>query len=119
MIPASRATRRPKGRFSMKRYFAIFVIVGVVVSLGAYLSSSSAQQQQTGTFHGRKIIFPESSIPRPGHIHTIYYIVGSREFAPQPPSDAETPASLACVYQLVSGPTGCPIATSTNPPTGG
>jgi kumamolisin len=103
----------------MKRSIAVFVVVGVVVSLGAYLSSSSAQEQQTGTFHGRKIIFPESSIPRPGHISTNYFIVGSREFTPQPPSDAETPASLACVYQLVSGPTGCPIATSTNVPTGG
>ena len=103
----------------MKRSLAIFVIVGVVVSLGAYLSSGSAQEQQTGTFHGRKIIFPESSIPHPGHINTNYFIVGSREFTPQPPSGAETPGSLACVYQLVSGPTGCPITTSTNVPTGG
>src|SRR5277367_6273972 len=103
----------------MKRSIAILVTVAVVLSLGAYLSSSSAQEQQTGTFHGRKIIFPESSIPRPSHINTNYFIVGSRVFTPQPPPDAETPASLACVYQLVSGPTGCPIATSINVPTGG
>jgi len=103
----------------MKRSFVIFAMVGLVFSLGAYLSSSSAQEQQTGTFHGRKIIFPESSVPRPGHINTNYFIVGSREFTPQPPPDAETPASLACVYQLVSGPSGCPIATSANVPTGG
>jgi kumamolisin len=103
----------------MKRSFAIFVIAGVIVSLGAYLSSSSVPEQQTGTFHGRKIIFPESSIPHPGRINTNYFIVGSKEFTPQPPSDAETPGSVACVYQLVSGPTGCPIATSTNVPTGG
>jgi kumamolisin len=103
----------------MKRSFAIFVIVGVVVSLGAYLSSTSVHEEQTGTFHGRKIIFPESSIPHAGRINTNYFIVGSREFTPQPPSDAETPGSVGCVYQLVSGPTGCPIATSTNVPTGG
>src|ERR1700722_14346456 len=103
----------------MKRSFAIFVIAGVIVSLGAYLSSTSVHEEQTGTFHGRKIIFPESSIPRAGRINTNYFIVGSREFTPQPPSDAETPGSVACVYQLVSGPAGCPIATSTNLPTGG
>jgi len=103
----------------MKRWLVSVLIVGIIMSAGSYLSSGSAQEQQTGTFHGRKIIFPQSSIPRPGHINTNYFIVGSREFTPQPPPDAETPGSLACVYQLVSGPKGCPIATSTNVPTGG
>jgi kumamolisin len=103
----------------MKRSVALFAVVAIALSVGAYLSSGSAQEQQTGTFHGRNIIIPESSIPRPGRINTNYFIVGSREFTPQPPTGAETPGSLACVYQLVSGPTGCPIATSTNVPTGG
>jgi kumamolisin len=103
----------------MKRFIALFAVVASALSVGTYLSSGSAQRQQTGTFHGRNIIIPESSIPRPGRINTNYFIVGSKEFTPQPPPDAETPASLACVYQLVSGPTGCPIATSTNVPTGG
>jgi kumamolisin len=103
----------------MKNYVAMFAIVAIALSVGTYLSSGSAQEHQTGTFHGRNIIIPESSIPRPGRINTNYFIVGSREFTPQPPPDAETPASLGCVYQLVSGPTGCPIATSTNVPTGG
>jgi subtilase family serine protease len=31
----------------------------------------------------------------------------------------ETPGSVACVYELVSGPAGCPVATSTTVPTGG
>jgi subtilase family serine protease len=96
-----------------------FAAIAVVLSVAAYVSSGSAQESQTGTFHGRKIIIPESSIPRPGRINTNYFIVGSRDFTPQPPPDAETPASLACVYKLVSGPSGCPIATSTNVPTGG
>ncbi|HLW88298.1 MAG TPA: S53 family peptidase [Terriglobales bacterium] len=103
----------------MKRFFAFFLIVGMTLSLGAYLSSGSAQEQQYGTFHGRKILIPESSISRSGRIHTNYFFVGSREFTPQPPQGAETPGSLACVYQLVSGPTGCPINTATNVPTGG
>jgi kumamolisin len=103
----------------MKRSIALFAVAAIALSVGTYLSSGSAQEHQTGTFHGRNIIIPESSIPRPGRINTNYFIVGSREFTPQPPPDAETPASLGCVYQLVSGPTGCPIATSTNVPTGG
>ena len=97
----------------------MFAILAIALSVGTYFSSGSAQEQQIGTFHGRNIIIPESSIPHPGRINTNYFIVGSREFTPQPPSDAETPASLACVYQLVDGPPGCPIATSTNVPTGG
>ncbi|MGH9498978.1 MAG: S53 family peptidase [Terriglobales bacterium] len=103
----------------MKRSSLIFAATAVVLSVALYVSSGSAQEQQTGTFQGRKIIIPESSIPRPGRINTNYFIVGSRDFTPQPPPDAETPASLACVYKLVSGPSGCPIATSTNVPTGG
>ncbi len=103
----------------MKRLLVILLVVGMTLSIGTYFSSGSAQEQQTGTFRGRTIIFPESSIPHPGHINTNYFIVGSREFTPQPPFGAETPGSVACVYQLVSGPTGCPITTSTNVPTGG
>src|ERR1035441_5315050 len=43
----------------------------------------------------------------------------SDQLAPQPPPGDETPGSLACVYQLVTGPTGCPIATSITVPSGG
>ncbi|MGO9126556.1 MAG: S8 family serine peptidase [Terriglobales bacterium] len=103
----------------MKRSIPILTIVGITLSLGIYLSSSSAQQQQYGTFHGHKIIIPDSSISRPGRINTNYFFVDSREFTPQPPPGAETPGSLACVYKLVSGSAGCPITTSTNVPTGG
>jgi subtilase family serine protease len=38
---------------------------------------------------------------------------------PGPPAGAETPGSIACVYQLVKQTKGCPIATSTTLPTGG
>jgi len=107
-----------KGESSMKRSLLILVIVVMTLSFGAFFSSGSAQQQY-GTFHGRNIIIPESGIPHPGRINTNYFFVGSKEFTPQPPPGTETPGSLACVYQLVSGPSGCPINTSTNVPTGG
>jgi len=103
----------------MKRSVAIFAIAVIALSLGTYFSSGSAQEEEYGTFHGRKIIIPDSSIPRSGRINTNYFFVDSKEFTPQPPAGNETPGSLACVYQLVSGPTGCPIPTSTNIPTGG
>jgi kumamolisin len=123
MIRASRAVplamRNSKGRFKVKRLIVVLVIAGITFSLGTYFSSGSAQEQQYGTFRGHKIIIPDSSIPRPGRINTNYFFVDSKEFTPQPPPGNETPGSLACVYQLVPGPTGCPIPTSTNIPTGG
>src|ERR1019366_6230661 len=66
------------------------------------------------------IIYPQSSIPQPGRHHTNYFFVDSDVPNPAgPPPGVETPASLACVYQLVSGPPGCPVPPSTNLPTGG
>jgi subtilase family serine protease len=92
-------------------------MIAAFALFGLYLPCSA---QITGsTVNGRPIIVPESSIPRPGRINTNYFLVGYNQRQPQPPPDAETPASLACVYKLVSGPAGCPIATSTNAPTGG
>jgi kumamolisin len=103
----------------MKRFFALSMIAGVALLLGAYLFPCSAQIVTGSTVNGHKIIVPKSSIPHPGHINTNYFLVGSDQRLPQPPPDAETPGSVACVYELVSGPTGCPIATSINVPTGG
>lgn len=71
------------------------------------------------TRDGRQMILPESGIPRPGRATTNYFIVGSTLPQSGPPPGDETPGSIACVYKLVSGPTGCPIATSTTVPTGG
>ena len=39
--------------------------------------------------------------------------------SPHPAPGDETPGSVACVYKLVPGPAGCPIATSTTVPAGG
>jgi len=108
----------------MKRCFVISIPVGLMsigVALFLSMASSPAFAQRTeSTFNGHRIIIPESSIPRPGRHHTNYFFVDSDVPNPNGPDPGdETPGSLACVYQLVTGPAGCPIATSTNLPTGG
>jgi len=97
----------------------MLTMAAVALFAVAALSPASAQTRYESVYNGHRIIFPESSIPRPGHIHTNYFFVDSDKMGPQPPAGAETPGSVACVYKLVSGPSGCPIATSTNVPTGG
>src|ERR1017187_771202 len=62
---------------------------------------------------------PLPSISWPGRHHTNYFFVDSDQPQANPDPGDETPASLACVYKLVTGPTGCPIATSITVPTGG
>ena len=106
------------------RSFLAALTTGALVACGAgvFLSAASAPifaQSLEGAFNGHRIIIPESSIPQVGRHHTNYFFVDSDKPAPQPPSGVETPGSVACVYQLVSGPAGCPVATSTAVPTGG
>jgi kumamolisin len=104
----------------MKRFFGISLIVGVALFLGVASCPVSAQKRMESVFNGHRIIYPQSSIPQPGRHHTNYFFVDSDVPNPNGPNpNDETPASLACVYQLVTGPTGCPIATSKNLPTGG
>ena len=97
----------------------MLTMVAVVLFAGAALCPASAQTRYESVYNGHRIIYPESSIPRPGRPHTNYFFVDSAQPAPQPPPGAETPGSVACVYKLVAGPSGCPIATSTTVPTGG
>ena len=102
-------------RFShVSRFFLVVIALFAVAFCPA-----SAQTGSESVYHGHRIIYPPSSIPVPGRPHTNYFFVDSDQPSPQPISGAETPGSLACVYQLVAGPAGCPIATSTNVPTGG
>jgi kumamolisin len=103
----------------MKRSVVVFLVALMALSLSAYLSPAFAQGLDGSYINGQRITVPESSIPHPGRIHTNYFFVGPTAPQPGPPPGAETPGSVACVYQLVSGPTGCPITTSTNVPTGG
>ncbi len=97
----------------------MLTMVAVVLFAGAALCPASAQDRYESIFNGHRIIYPASSIPVPGRQHTNYFFVDSDQPASQPPAGAETPGSVACVYQFVAGPTGCPIATSITVPTGG
>src|SRR5271163_4610756 len=103
----------------MNRSLRISRIAAVALFLAAACFSSFAQSRTESVFNGRKIIIPESSIPKAGRLHTNYFFVDSDKPNPQPNPGDETPGSLACVYALVTGPAGCPIATSTNVPSGG
>jgi subtilase family serine protease len=105
---------------SLIRAFAVFAVAVFVATLFFAVASSRASAQSVeGVFNGHRIIYPESSIPQPGRHHTNYFFVDSDQPAPQPPAGVETPGSVACVYRLVSGPSGCPVSTSTAVPTGG
>jgi subtilase family serine protease len=104
----------------MKHSLVVSLIAGVVVSLGAYLLPGPVQAADEAKINGFTIEVPQSSIPRPGRIHTNYFFARSETPSTGgPPPGLETPGSLACVYELVKGPQGCPIATSTAVPTGG
>ena len=104
----------------MKPSVVIFSGTVIALLLGAFLCPVFAQNWPLFTPDGRPIVIPESSIPRPGHIHTNYFFANrpGRNQAQPDPGD-ETPASVACVYKLVKTIPGCPIATSKNLPTGG
>src|ERR1700690_3486768 len=99
-------------------------VIGIGVALfggfGLAPLPALAQSRTESVFDGRRIIIPDSSIPRPGRHHTNYFFVDT-DVPNQsgPPSGVETPGSLACVYQLVSGPPGFPVPTRTNVPTAG
>jgi len=105
----------------MKRCLSTLWIVAVTISAILFLSTlpAAAQKRIEGVFNGHRIIYPQSSIPVPGRHHTNYFFVDSDQPSAQAPNGVETPGSVACVYQLVSGPAGCPTSTSTNVPTGG
>jgi kumamolisin len=107
----------------MKTVYAVsrittLTLFAVALFLG-FASCPASAQRIEGVLDGHRIIFPESSIPVSGRHHTNYFFVDSDQPSDAPNPGDETPGSLACVYKLVSGPTGCPIATSKNVPTGG
>jgi kumamolisin len=93
------------------------VLVSSVVVLAVSLVSAQVRR-------GKGIV-PESSIERLEDLgvrmHTNYLILAPEgTVKPAANPGGETPASLGCIYDLVSGPiSGCPIATATEVPTGG
>jgi len=105
----------------MKRSIVISMIALVALAVGAYLLPGRVHAADETRINGFRIVVPESSIPRPGRIHTNYFFAVSDvpNTTGGPPPGAETPGSVACVYKLVQETKGCPIATSTTVPTGG
>jgi len=101
---------------TLKAIAVIMLVVGLFFGISV---SRAFSQNREAVFNGHRIIIPESSIPQIGRHHTNYFFVDSDQAAPQPPPGVETPGSVACVYHLVSGPSGCPVATSTTVPSGG
>ncbi len=99
----------------------VSMVALVVLALGAYLLPGRVHAADQRKINGFNIVVPESSIPRPGRIHTNYFIAVPEQpnNTGGPPPGTETPGSVACVYKLVSGPKGCPVNTSTTVPTGG
>ena len=107
------------GTFHRVFQIVMFTTVAVVFLVGAAFRPASAQTRYESVYNGHRIIYPDSSTPVPGRHHTNYFFVDSDQPTSQPDSGDETPASVACVYRLVTGPTGCPIATSKTVPSGG
>ncbi len=105
----------------MKHSVVVSMVAGVVLSLAAYLLPGRVQAADEAKINGFTLVAPASSIPRPGRTHTNYFfaVPDVPNTTGGPPPGTETPGSLACVYKLVKGPKGCPVATSTTVPTGG
>jgi kumamolisin len=105
----------------MKPSTVVFRVAIVALLLGAYLLPGPVHAADRAKINGFTIVVPQSSIPHPGRIHTNYFwaVPDVPNTTGGPPPGTETPGSLACVYKLVKGPKGCPIATSTKVPTGG
>ncbi len=105
----------------MKHSVVSSVVAGVALSLGAYLLPGHVQAADEAKINGFTLVAPPSSVPHPGRIHTNYFfaVPDVPNMTGGPPPGTETPGSLACVYKLVKGPKGCPVATSTTVPTGG
>ena len=102
------------------KQFSLSAIAGVAIAVALSATLSFAQSPIESTFQGRRIIIPTSSIPHAGRIHTNYFLVPSRvQPATDPVEGAETPASVACVYQLVKAQKGCNPDTVTAIPKGG
>lgn len=107
----------------MQRSIKVLAIMAGATLLCLTLAST-VQAQNAGT-----IVTPASSIQRAEDLglraHTNFHIFvpnvvpGVRNDSSVPPPNAETPASLACVYKLVTQVSGCPIHGTTLNPTGG
>jgi subtilase family serine protease len=109
----------------MKRSIELMAVVTLVLLFG-FTISAPAQSK----FGGGRVIVPESSQAHPGdagvrfHSHVQIFMPNAGKPNAGPPYRGyafETPASLACVYQLVTVTAGCNpnVVTSASNPDGG
>lgn len=107
----------------MYRQMNLFRRCAVVASL-AIFSQAGISYAQHIPFQREmgKVEVPESSVDRladtgvKAHTHMILHI---HPDATTPGASWETPASIACIYKVVTQVSGCPISATTAVPTGG
>ncbi|HLY60723.1 MAG TPA: S53 family peptidase [Terriglobia bacterium] len=101
----------------------ILAVLSLVLALGLWPSVFLVAQSQ-GAAHAA-VVIPDSSIEHAADLgvraHTNHVVIDGRQNRKGNGAPAgETPASLSCVYAVVSNLTsGCPIATSKATPSGG
>jgi len=106
----------------MRRLLCLVGVTSLIFFL--LLTNAVGQEIRDGGPNG-KVLLPASSVERPeqrglfSHTNFMIFIPNAKFDPAGPPPFAETPASLACVYQLVQQVSGCPINGSTLVPTGG
>ncbi len=102
----------------MRRSIALLAIVAAGCFLLATSSAPVVHAQDV-----TRVYTPESSIERAEdrglRAHTNIIVKIHSDITNPCGPTCETPASLACVYKIVTPVAGCPIATATNLPTGG
>ena len=102
----------------------ILRLAGLALLISASLAIS-VQSQQIQIVPGGYILTPRSSIARPedaglrAHTNLHIFMPHENPDSSAPPPFAETPASLACIYELVPQVPGCPIKGTSQIPTGG
>jgi kumamolisin len=100
----------------MRRSFVLLTVAAAALLVVVSLAPTALAQD-----NGR-IVVPASSIPRPedagvrAHTNIILNLYSDNSCCG---TTWETPASLACIYQVVTPIQGCPIATTKTVPTGG
>lgn len=92
-----------------------------LILTGCAIHSGFSADKYYPTINGTYII-PQSTLRHPNSAkktEQTFNIIIKPTLQTQPPTTCETPASLACVYNLTPTTPGCPIATSTITPATG
>lgn len=103
----------------MPRSFAYLVLAAVLFSSISWFALAQSEPA------ARSVVVPQSSAQRSEDVgvraHTNFLLVtrSAGDFPESSGPSGETPASLACVYQLTKQVKGCPISGTKEVPTGG